>query len=115
MALRRWWDVRQQWATDPHAVFVTKQGSRLGVRSVQKRLQQWGRKKSLGQPLYPHLLRHSFATHVLSSSGDLRAVQSLLGHADIATTQVYTHLDFQHLSQVYDQAHPRARKKNTGE
>ena len=114
-ALRRWWDVRQQWATDSQAVFVSKQGGRLGVRSVQKRVQQWGRQQSLGQPLYPHLLRHSFATHVLSSSGDLRAVQSLLGHADIATTQVYTHLDFQRLSQVYDQAHPRARKKHTGE
>lgn len=93
------------------ALFVTRAGRRLSVRSVQERLRGWALRQGLGVHVHPHMLRHSFASHLLESSGDLRAVQELLGHADIATTQVYTHLDFQHLAKVYDQAHPRARKK----
>jgi integrase/recombinase XerC len=85
-------------------------GTRLGVRSIAQRVQHWARRQGLGQPVHPHMLRHSFASHLLESSGDLRAVQELLGHAHIATTQIYTHLDFQHLAKVYDQAHPRARR-----
>jgi integrase/recombinase XerC len=92
------------------ALFLSRNGDRLGQRSVQKRLDQWADKSRLGQPVHPHLLRHAFATHLLQSSGDLRAVQELLGHANISTTQVYTHLDWQHLAKVYDQAHPRARR-----
>ena len=90
---------------------MNKNGRRLGMRGIQHRLNQWAKKHGLGRPLHPHMLRHSFASHVLASSGDLRAVQEMLGHADIATTQIYTQLDFQHLSKVYDQAHPRARKE----
>jgi site-specific recombinase XerC len=92
------------------AVFVSQQGRRLGARAVQLRVRQAG-VRELGQHLHPHMLRHSFASHMLESSQDLRAVQELLGHADIATTQIYTHLDFQHLAKVYDQAHPRAKRK----
>ena len=92
------------------ALFVNKNGNRLGVRGIQYRVNHWAKKHGLGRRLHPHMLRHSFASHVLASSGDLRAVQEMLGHADIATTQVYTHLDFQHLAGVYDRAHPRARK-----
>ncbi|MEW6353588.1 MAG: tyrosine recombinase XerC [Pseudomonadota bacterium] len=92
------------------ALFVGLQGRRITPRAVQLRLRAWSRKRGLDAPVHPHQLRHSFASHVLESSGDLRAVQELLGHADIATTQIYTHLDFQHLAKVYDQAHPRARK-----
>ena len=80
------------------------------MRAVQKRLEQHGRERELAQRLHPHMLRHSFASHVLQSSGDLRAVQEMLGHASIAATQIYTHLDFQHLAKVYDAAHPRAKK-----
>ncbi|HSW52069.1 MAG TPA: tyrosine-type recombinase/integrase, partial [Sulfuricaulis sp.] len=80
-------------------------------RAVQVRLQQWARRQGLEVPVHPHMLRHSFASHVLESSSDLRAVQEMLGHANISTTQIYTHLDFQHLAGVYDKAHPRARKK----
>jgi len=94
------------------ALFVSRHGGRLGHRAIQKRLAEWGLKQGLPTHIHPHMLRHSFATHLLESSGDLRAVQELLGHADISTTQVYTHLDFQHLAKVYDQAHPRARKKS---
>ncbi|MDO9466680.1 MAG: tyrosine recombinase XerC [Thiobacillus sp.] len=93
------------------ALFIGQHGSRLSPRSVQLRLDRWARLAGLGQHVHPHLLRHAFATHVLQSSGDLRAVQEMLGHASISTTQVYTHLDWQHLAKVYDQAHPRARKK----
>ena len=98
-------------AVDEIALFVSKRGSRISPRSVQQRLRQWSVKQGLGTHVHPHMLRHSFATHILESSSDLRAVQELLGHADISTTQVYTHLDFQHLAKVYDQAHPRAQKK----
>ncbi len=94
------------------ALFIGRHGSRLGVRAVQLRLKHWALTQGLNSPLHPHMLRHSFASHVLQSSGDLRAVQEMLGHASIATTQVYTQLDFQHLSKVYDAAHPRARRKD---
>ncbi|MBE3976895.1 tyrosine recombinase XerC [Vibrio parahaemolyticus] len=94
------------------ALFVSKLGTRISHRSVQKRMAEWGQKQSVASHISPHKLRHSFATHVLESSNNLRAVQELLGHENISTTQIYTHLDFQHLAQAYDQAHPRARKKN---
>jgi integrase/recombinase XerC len=93
------------------ALFINQRGTRLSPRSVQLRLNRWAVQAGLGQHVHPHMLRHAFATHVLQSSGDLRAVQEMLGHASISTTQVYTHLDWQHLAKVYDQAHPRARKK----
>lgn len=111
-AVAAWLDHRALLArTDMPAVFITRRGSRIGQRSVQMRLNRWARQAAVNQPVHPHLLRHAFATHVLQSSGDLRAVQEMLGHASISTTQVYTHLDWQHLARVYDQAHPRARKK----
>ncbi|MFN2360414.1 MAG: tyrosine recombinase XerC [Marinobacter sp.] len=110
-ALNRWLEVRQAMAPEGEsALFVSRRGDRLSTRSIQSRLSRWGLTKGADQRLHPHLLRHSFASHMLESSGDLRAVQELLGHADIATTQVYTHLDFQHLAKVYDQSHPRARR-----
>ena len=92
--------------------FTSAKGRRLGNRAIQQRLAHWARAGGADQRVHPHMLRHSFASHMLESSGDLRAVQELLGHADISTTQIYTHLDFQHLAQVYDKAHPRARKKD---
>jgi len=95
-------------------LFVTRRGRRLGPRSVQQRVRLWARRQGLDTEVHPHMLRHSFATHVLESSGDLRAIQELLGHADISTTQIYTHLDFQHLARVYDASHPRARRKRRG-
>ncbi len=111
-ALKAWNHRRAEMAnTDTHALFVSKRGTRISVRSVQQRLDYWRKKQGLEQHIHPHKLRHSFASHILESSGDLRAVQELLGHADISTTQIYTHLDFQHLAKVYDKAHPRARKK----
>ncbi len=94
------------------ALFVSKLGTRISHRSVQKRMAEWGQKQSVASHISPHKLRHSFATHMLESSNNLRAVQELLGHENISTTQIYTHLDFQHLAQAYDQAHPRARKKD---
>ncbi|MGM0450814.1 MAG: tyrosine recombinase XerC, partial [Pseudomonadota bacterium] len=93
------------------AVFISQRGQRINRRTVQARLRRWGQQHQSDQRLHPHLMRHSFASHMLESSGDLRAVQELLGHSDIATTQIYTHLDFQHLAQVYDSAHPRARRR----
>ncbi len=96
---------------DEQALFVSQRGKRISTRSVQLRLNFWRKKQGLEQHIHPHKLRHSFASHLLESSGDLRAVQELLGHADISTTQIYTHLDFQHLAKVYDKAHPRAKKK----
>jgi integrase/recombinase XerC len=96
---------------NPNALFVTQQGNRITPRAVQYRVKEWSIKQGINTNMHPHLLRHSFATHVLQSSQDLRAVQEMLGHANISTTQVYTHLDFQHLATIYDKAHPRARKK----
>ena len=93
------------------ALFVGQRGKRINPRTIQQRMKRWATKQGAGRNIHPHLLRHSFASHLLESSGDLRAVQELLGHADISTTQIYTHLDFQHLAQVYDKAHPRAKKK----
>lgn len=110
-ALTTWLSQRASLARDTAALFVSQRGGRLSPRSVQIRLDRWARRAGLDQHVHPHLLRHAFATHVLQSSGDLRAVQDMLGHASISTTQVYTHLDWQHLAKVYDTAHPRARKK----
>ncbi|ANF25514.1 tyrosine recombinase XerC [Pseudomonas sp. Choline-3u-10] len=109
-ALEAWLPVRALSNPPDGAVFVSQQGRRLGPRAVQLRVRQAG-VRELGQHLHPHMLRHSFASHMLESSQDLRSVQELLGHADIGTTQIYTHLDFQHLAKVYDQAHPRAKRK----
>jgi integrase/recombinase XerC len=94
------------------ALFVSIRGTRLGQRSIELRLEQWCKKKGIAEHIHPHMLRHSFASHLLESSQDLRAVQELLGHSNISTTQIYTHLDFQHLADVYDKAHPRAKKKS---
>jgi integrase/recombinase XerC len=111
-AIAAWLPQRLPLARDAKALFVSQRGGRLSPRSVQLRLDRWAAQAGLGQHVHPHMLRHAFATHVLQSSGDLRAVQEMLGHASISTTQVYTHLDWQHLAKVYDQAHPRARKKS---
>ncbi len=113
-ALAAWLPVRALSCPADGAVFVSQQGRRLSPRAVQLRVRQAG-VRELGQHLHPHMLRHSFASHLLESSQDLRAVQELLGHADIGTTQIYTHLDFQHLARVYDEAHPRAKRKQRGE
>lgn len=114
-AIAAWLPHRRSLLRNPSpALFVSQRGTRLSPRSVQLRLDRWALQAGLGQHVHPHLLRHAFATHVLQSSGDLRAVQEMLGHASISTTQVYTHLDWQHLARVYDQAHPRARKKTRG-
>ncbi len=114
-AVQNWLSLRMQYApADETALFVGRRGRRLGRRAVEKRVQRWGVRQGLSDRLHPHMLRHSFASHLLESSGDLRAVQELLGHADISTTQIYTHLDFQHLAKVYDDAHPRARKCKKG-
>jgi integrase/recombinase XerC len=105
-------EVRNQLANgDETALFVGQRGNRISPRVVQLRMKQWGITQGITSNVHPHLLRHSFATHVLQSSGDLRAVQEMLGHASISTTQVYTHLDFQYLSKIYDAAHPRAKRK----
>lgn len=110
-AIDRWLEVRDHLADlNETALFVSQRGTRLSPRSVQLRLKRWGLAAGTQGKLHPHRLRHSFASHMLESSGDLRAVQELLGHADISTTQIYTHLDFQHLAEVYDSAHPRAKK-----
>jgi integrase/recombinase XerC len=93
------------------ALFVGKNGGRMGPQAVQRRVAYWARRQGLGVHVHPHLFRHSFATHLLESSGELRGVQELLGHADVSTTQIYTHLDFQHLAKIYDASHPRARRK----
>jgi integrase/recombinase XerC len=100
-------------AVDEAALFVGRNGHRIGARAVQLRIDHWARQSGLGVKTHPHLFRHSFATHLLESSGNLRGVQELLGHANISTTQVYTHLDFQHLARIYDASHPRARRKRT--
>ena len=114
-AVLAWLNVRPACARESEqALFVNRSGTRLGARAIQQRVAVWAQRQGLGRRVHPHMLRHSFASHVLESSSDLRAVQELLGHADISTTQVYTHLDFQHLAQVYDNAHPRARRKKAG-
>ncbi|OGS91241.1 MAG: tyrosine recombinase XerC [Gallionellales bacterium GWA2_60_18] len=111
-ALQTWLAVRDRLAkAGETALFVGARGQRISPRVIQLRMKQWGIKQGITSNVHPHLLRHSFATHVLQSSGDLRAVQEMLGHASISTTQVYTHLDFQYLSKIYDAAHPRAKKK----
>lgn len=111
--LTKWLAVRDSVAgAETQALFVSQRQRRISHRSVQLRMAQWGNKQVLASHINPHKLRHSFATHMLESSGDLRAVQELLGHADLATTQIYTHLDFQHLANAYDQAHPRAKRKD---
>ncbi len=111
-ALKRWIKVRGDLAKgDEPALFISNRGSRISPRTIQQRVKQWALQHGASRNIHPHLLRHSFASHLLESSGDLRAVQELLGHADISTTQIYTHLDFQHLANVYDKAHPRAKRK----
>ena len=113
-ALQHWLSIRSDLlppGSEQRALFISRGGRRLAARSVQQRLDQWARRQGMEGRVHPHMLRHSFASHLLESSGDLRAVQELLGHADISTTQVYTHLDFQHLADVYDKAHPRAKRR----
>ena len=110
-ALARWLEQRATWAGDDNALFIGSRGQRLTPQHIRVRLKRRSRLAGLATPVHPHMLRHSFASHVLQSSGDLRAVQELLGHASIGTTQVYTRLDFQHLAQVYDAAHPRAQSR----
>jgi integrase/recombinase XerC len=114
-AIARWLEVRPPAtvdANDSRALFTSNRGRRISVRNIQARLKVQGRKSGMLQDVHPHMLRHSFASHMLESSGDLRAVQELLGHANISTTQIYTHLDFQHLAKVYDAAHPRAKRRS---
>lgn len=112
-ALAAWQALRAELAMpEEPALFVSRRGTRLTPRAIELRLQQRALRQGLPVHVHPHMLRHSFASHVLQSSGDLRAVQEMLGHASIASTQVYTHLDFQHLAKVYDAAHPRARRKD---
>jgi len=113
-ALDAWLAVRRELAPpEEKALFVGRAGRRLVPREVQRRIKRWAAAAGIEVDVHPHMLRHSFASHVLQSSGDLRAVQEMLGHASIASTQVYTHLDFQHLAKVYDAAHPRARRSGT--
>ncbi|MDX1569508.1 MAG: tyrosine recombinase XerC [Xanthomonadales bacterium] len=113
-ALAAWKEQQPSWggALEDERVFTSRRGTGLTPRAVQQRIKHWARRQGLWKKVHPHLLRHSFASHLLESSGHLRAIQELLGHADLNTTQIYTHLDFQHLSEVYDRAHPRARKKS---
>jgi integrase/recombinase XerC len=113
-AIARWLEVRPPTGEDTDgggALFTSNRGRRISLRNIQARLKLQARKSGMPQDVHPHMLRHSFASHMLESSGDLRAVQELLGHANISTTQIYTHLDFQHLAKVYDAAHPRAKKR----
>jgi integrase/recombinase XerC len=114
-AIQQWLNLRLNLLTKSpteKAMFISKQAKRLSARNIQYRLKAWSIKQGVGSSVHPHMLRHSFASHVLQSSGDLRAVQEMLGHANISTTQIYTHLDYQHLTKVYDAADPRARKKD---
>jgi integrase/recombinase XerC len=110
-ALSIWLEARAQLPAEERALFITRSGCRMSASAIRSRLRRWALASGLGVHVHPHMFRHSFASHLLQSSGDLRAVQELLGHASIRSTQVYTHLDFQHLAKVYDDAHPRARKK----
>ncbi len=115
VAIAAWLEVRNELARpDEPALFVGARGQRINPGVVGQRLSAWAQRAGLPVHVHPHMLRHSFATHVLQSSGDLRAVQEMLGHSSISTTQVYTHLDFQHLAKAYDAAHPRAKKKTGG-
>ena len=111
-AINEWLKVRMVWlaSQDCDSLFITQRKLRISPRAIQKRMEYWGKKVGLNGRLHPHKFRHSCATHLLESSGDLRAVQELLGHANLSTTQVYTHLDFQQLAAVYDKTHPRAKK-----
>jgi len=113
-ALHEWLHARREVDNGDIAntVFIGQQGRPLTPRAIQLRLKHYSLKQGMQEPVHPHMLRHAFASHMLESSGDLRAVQELLGHANISTTQIYTHLDFQHLAKVYDAAHPRARKRS---
>ncbi|HKQ83231.1 MAG TPA: tyrosine recombinase XerC [Steroidobacteraceae bacterium] len=111
-ALQAWLRTRGEFAPgDQAALFVSRNGERLSPRSVQARVTRWAKRQGAGVHLHPHLFRHSFASHILESSQDLRGVQELLGHANLGTTQIYTHLDFQHLAKIYDAAHPRAKRR----
>jgi integrase/recombinase XerC len=113
-AIQAWLPIRQELPRrDGAELFLNQRGTAISPRTVQSRLKTWGIRQGLPGHVHPHMLRHSFASHVLQSSGDLRAVQEMLGHASISTTQVYTHLDFQYLAKVYDQTHPRAKRKTT--
>jgi integrase/recombinase XerC len=112
-ALSRWLEERSALAPPgEQALFISKRRTRLSAISVQRRVALWARRQGLGRHVHPHMLRHSFASHLLESSQDLRGVQELLGHSSMSTTQIYTHLDFQHLAKIYDAAHPRARRKS---
>lgn len=114
-AIKLWLKQRQQLSKqdEQNALFLSKHGRAISKRSIQERMRYWAKRQGLDVHVHPHMLRHSFASHLLESSGDLRAVQELLGHSDISTTQIYTHLDFQHLAKIYDQAHPRAKKSRS--
>ena len=115
-AINKWLSYRRMMpGADDTAVFLSSRGKRIAPRTVQMRLKKLAESQGLNRDCYPHMLRHSFASHMLESSGDLRAVQELLGHADISTTQIYTHLDFQHLAKVYDESHPRAKRSKVTE
>lgn len=108
--IQHWLPLRDTFGGQDDALFLSTRGNRISPRNVQKRFAEWGIRQGVASHIHPHKLRHSFATHLLESSGDLRAVQELLGHANLSTTQIYTHLDFQHLASVYDAAHPRAKR-----
>ena len=108
-AINNWLDEREKISNNTDALFLNSKGSRLSVRSIQLRLKKMAIKQGL-PPVHPHMLRHSFATHMLESSGDLRTIQELLGHSSLSTTQIYTKLDYQHLAKIYDKSHPRAKK-----
>ena len=110
-AVQAWLAARSAWAKDDAALFISQRGTRLTPQHIRVRLKQRSLQAGLATPVHPHMLRHSFASHVLQSSGDLRAVQELLGHANISTTQIYTHLDFQHLARTYEGSHPRAKRR----